>query len=181
MRLKTSIILIGIFLIQFIASCCKNVKYYDFTAMTYELSNTIIEQAEELSIELFATDVEYLSSTLNELGFSSTLAFNCDDGWGGMKHPLEKIEITSNANFNNEFSANDNLSSLFLISNFLGNGEFEFKPIEATNLEEIQTLNLEFLLKEKPTMADKHTFTIKMTKTNSEKIVVEIEEITWQK
>lgn len=180
MRTKVSIILIGIFLIHLIASCCKSVKYYDFTEMTYKLSNTIIEQDDELSIELFATDVEYISSTLNEFGFSSSSAFSCDDGWGGMKYPFEKIEITSDAHFNDEFSANENLSSLFLIRNFLGNGEFEFKTIEEMDLEKIQTINVEFLLKEKPTIEDKHIFTIKMTKSNSEEIIVEIEQITWQ-
>jgi len=180
MKTKASIILIGIFLVQFISSCCKSVKFYDFKEMTYELSDAIIEQDGELSIELFAIDLEYISSNLKELGFSSALAFDCDDGWGGMKYPFEKIELTSNANFNDEFSANENLSSLFLIRSFLGNGEFEFKTIEETDLEEIPAENIEFLLKEKPTIDDKHIFTIKMTKSNSEEIILEIEEVTWQ-
>ena len=96
-----------------------------------------------------------------------------------MKYPFEKIEITSSANFNDEFSVNENLSSLFLIRNFLGNGEFEFKTIEETNLEEIPADNLEFLLREKPTIDDKHIFTIKLTKSNSVEIILEIEEVTW--
>jgi len=180
MKTKISIVIIGFFLIQFIASCCKSVKYYDFTEMTYELSNTIIKQDEDLSIELFATDVNYLSSNLNGFGFSNALAFDCDDGWGGMKYPFEKIEITSKTDFNNEFSANDDLSSLFLIGRFLGDGEFEFKSIDETELEDIQTINVEFLLSEKPTIDEEHSFTIRVTKSNGEKIVVEIEEITWQ-
>lgn len=180
MKTKASIVIIGIFLIQFTVSCCKSVKYYDFTEMTYELSNTIIEQGEDLDIELSATDVEFLSSNLNNFGFSNALAFDCDDGWGGMKYPFEKIEITSKTDFNNEFFANDNLSSLFLIRVFLGDGEFGFKPIGDIELEEIQTTDLGFLLSERPTINKKHSFTIKLTKSNGEEIAVEIVEITWQ-
>lgn len=155
-------------------------KYYDFTEMTYEISNKLIPEDEELSIELFATDVEYLSLNLVNIEFTSALAFNCDDGWGGMKHPFEKIEITSSADFNNELSANNDLTEMFLIRTFTGNGNFEFKSIGETNFEEFPTTNMEFLLRERPTVDNKHTFTIRMTKSNSEEIVLEIEEIIWQ-
>lgn len=180
MKIKVLILIFGIFTIQFIASCCRSVQYYDFTEMTYELSNTIINQDEELSIELFAADVEYISSNLSDLGFSNALAFDCDDGWGGMKYPFEEIEITSSSNFNNDFSSNENLISLFQIRKFLGNGEFEFVSIEEINLEEIQTINVELLLTEKPTIDESHVFTIKMVKSNEEEIIIEIEEISWQ-
>ena len=100
MKTKGLAILIGIFLIQFISSCCKNVKYYDFSEMTYEVSNTIIEQDDILSIELLAIDLEFVASNLNKFAFSNVIAFDCDDGWGGMKHPIERIEIRSNTDFN---------------------------------------------------------------------------------
>ena len=178
MKTKGLAILIGIFLIQFISSCCKNVKYYDFSEMTYEVSNTIIEQDDILSIELLAIDLEFVASNLNKFAFSNVIAFDCDDGWGGMKHPIERIEIRSNTDFNDEFSSNKNLIDLFQIRKFIGNGEFELQPL--SEQEEIQSDNLVLELHERPTISMAHSFSIKLIKSNTQEINIEIEEIIWQ-
>lgn len=180
MKVKISIIIVGILLFQFISSCCRSVKYYDFTKMDVQLSSNIIKQDENLTIKLIAIDLEYLSLNLSDFGFASSFALSCDDGWGGMKYPFEKIEITSSSDFNNESSANENLAPLFQIRKFLGNGEFEFVNISEIKLEEFRGDYIELMLSERPTNVLTHNFQLKLTKSNQEEIVLKTQDITWQ-
>ncbi len=180
MKVKIAIIIVGIFSIQFISSCCRGVKYYDFTKMDVQLSSDIIKQAENLTIGLFATDLKYISSNFSDFGFASSLAFDCDYGWGGMKYPFEKFEITSSSDFNNENSANDNLAHLFQIKKYLGNGEIEFVHISEIKLDDLRGDYFELMLSERPTIELTHNLQLKLTKSNHEEIVIETQDITWQ-
>ena len=69
MTTKKSLVLIGYFAIQFISSCCNGVKYYDFTQMDVQLSGNTVEPDQDLTIQLFATDIKYLALQLPDLGF----------------------------------------------------------------------------------------------------------------
>lgn len=180
MKTKIAIITIGFFLIQFIFSCCKDVQYYDFTEMSVVLSDTSIKIEDNLSIELLANDVEYLSNNFSSLGYTTAFATSCDKGWGGMKYPFEKIEIISDVNFSSKLPAKEDLTSLFQIKIFSRNGGFNFVPVEEIDFKERQTTNIEFLLKERPEMEDTHSFTIKLVKSNEEEIIIKTEEIIWQ-
>lgn len=179
MKSKISITIAAIFLTQFISSCCKEVKYYDFTQMTIQLSSNTLQPNERLAINLVATDVEYLSSNFMELGFGTALAFDCDDGWGGMKYPFQKIEITSSADFNADHLAGEDLLDLFLIRRFVGNGEFEFVNSNDLDLQKLAGQDIELALDEAPEMASTHTFKISLTKSNGEVIIVETGAINW--
>jgi len=180
MKAKVATIILGIFFLQLISSCCKHVKYFDFSEMTVQLSNNIIEQNDTLTIELSATDLEYLSDNFSDFSFNAALALSCDDGWGGMKYPFQNIQITSDVDFKEGFLADENLASLFQVRKFLGNGEFEFMKIEESNLKDISYGDVRLWLLEKPTIALNHQFKIKLTKSNEEEITVETEEIIWQ-
>ena len=133
MKAKVIIILIGIFTIQFISSCCKGFEYYDFTTMDAVLLTDTVGQDSSFEIVLSAKDLFYLSTDFLDLGFVSTLATSCNKGYNGMKFPFEKIEITSNDNFNDQYSANENLFQLFEIEEFKGMGEFEYKKFSDVN------------------------------------------------
>ncbi|HLO52902.1 MAG TPA: hypothetical protein VK169_01365 [Saprospiraceae bacterium] len=179
MKVKVIIILIGIFTIQFISSCCKGFEYYDFTTMDVVFLSDTVGQDSSFEIELSASDLFYLSMSVSDLGFAHTLAFSCDEGREGMKHPFENIEITSNNVFNNEYSANENLFQLFEIEEFKGMGEFEYKKLSDVKLEKLQGEFMRLRLKQRPTGSQIHNFTFKFTKSNKEEIIVETGEITW--
>lgn len=181
MRTKALALILGMFIFQFIVSCCRDSKYFDFTEMSYELSSTNLGPGEDLKIVLDASDLEFLASHhLADFGFPQTLATSCDQGWGGMKHPFESMEITSTSNFNADYAANENLLSLFKTPKYHPTGNVEYVSIEEPNLEAIQQYNLELLLTEQPTIDNTHAFTITFTKSNGDQVIVDIEEISWQ-
>jgi len=179
MKIKVIIIMIGMFTIQFVSSCCRGFEYYDFTKMDVVLLTDTIRQDSTFEVDLSASDLFYLSMSVSDLGFAHTLAFSCDEGYEGMKHPFENIEITSNNDFNDEFSANENLFQLFEIEEFNGMGEFEYKKLSEVKLEKILGEFMSFRLKQRPTGSLKHNFTFKFTKSNKEIIIVETDEVTW--
>lgn len=180
MTTKKSLVLIGYFVIQFISSCCNGVKYYDFTQMDVQLSGNTVEPDQDLTIQLFATDLKYLALQLPDLGFASSLALNCDDGWGGMKYPFESIEITSAANFNDEYPAAQNLAPLFQIMKFLGDGKFEMVPLAEADLAAFRGDDVTLIISERPTAVFTHQLQLKLRKSNQETITVTTTDITWQ-
>jgi len=182
MKKKIVLLVFGIFILQFITSCCRDSKYYDYSEMVYELSGNTIQEDEDLTIRLEAFEVEYLASNLSEFGFSNATALSCDLGWGGMKYPLQNIEITSTSRFNDAFGPNEDLKTLFTMKKFIRgtNNDSEFVPIKDINFAENPNRWFEFLLTERPTNEQNHNFTIKLTKTNEEIVTVVIEEITWE-
>lgn len=179
MKIKVIIILIGIFTIQFISSCCDALPFFDFTKMDVRLSSPDIDQDTTLDIVFEAKDIQLLSNNLSNLGFTSTLALSCVDGEFGMKFPFEKIEITSNADFNDEYKVNSNLFELFEIKQYKTLGLVEYVKLSDVILEEIYGDFIELRLSQRPMASLKHNFTFKFTKSNKEEIIVETGEITW--
>ena len=179
MKVKVIIILIGIFTIQFISSCCKGFEYYDFTTMDAVLLTDTVGQDSSFEIELSAKDLFYLSTDFLDLGFVSTLATSCNKGYNGMKFPFEKIEITSNADFNDEYKVNSNLFELFEIKQYKTLGQVEYVKLSDVILEEIFGDFIELRLSQRPMASLKYNFTFKFTKSNKEEIIVETGEITW--
>lgn len=180
MKFKTSIALIGLFALQLISSCCRSVKYYDFSGMTVQVSSPTLAPTDTLRITLSAVDIQYMAYNLPKLGFDEANALSCDDGWGGMKYPFNAFEITSTAHFNEAYPANEDLSALFQIRRFIGNGQFDLIPLQDANFSEIRTLDMELILPISPTLDKSHRFTIKMVKSNQEEIVVETDVVSWQ-
>ena len=168
--------LIAIFLFQFILSCCKEVKYFDFDKMTINLSTSQLAVKDTLIVQISPTSLRFMSSHLSDFGFNSVLAFDCDNGWCGMKFPFEKIEITSDKDFNNTHLSNTLLNDLFKMSLYKGQNKFDLSPIV---LSEIKGGELMLVLSERPTIEKKQSFKIKLTKSNKEEIVVETSEISW--
>lgn len=180
MKWKSIIILWIIFTIQFIISCCSQVKYFDFDEISVEVSNTTIEQGEELNLKIGAVDLKYISFNHTDFGFSNALAFDCDDGWGGMKYPLKEIRITSDSNFNDEHLADELLNDLFQVEIYKGNNETGFVPLSDVEIDNVYAAYIELLLTEKPTLSNTHKFKITLTKSNDEELIADSEAVIWQ-
>ncbi len=177
MKLKIGIVIVIFFALQFVYSCCKGVKYYDFSEMLVMLSSTEITAQDSLTIDIFPVNIEFMGFNFKEIGFNSALAFDCDDGWGGMKFPFEKIEITSSEDFNDNHLKGELLNDLFEISLFIGNGKFELVPL--TSQSKINEGDIKLILPERPHNMQEHTFTIKLIKSNSDTIEVQTDKVSW--
>ena len=180
MKIRVFKILITIFLFQFIASCCNNVKFYDFDKMVTRLSSTNIALKDTLSVNISPVEIKFISLNLQNIGFSSALAFDCDDGWGGMKFPFEKIEISSNKDFDSNHLSNQLLNDLFKMKKYKGydkaGDNFELVPI---NLSDVNFGEINLVLSGRPKIVKKHIFKIRLVKSNKEEIVIETNEIEW--
>ncbi len=126
---------------------------------------------------LFADDMQYMS-ILRDFGFSKTLAFDCDKGWGGMKYNIVEVSITSSSDFDNTHLANEPLEDLFEYEVFMGDGQFEYRSLN--DLNDYSSDHLTLKLVPRPTMELSHVFNVKVTKSNGEVMEVVTNEITWQ-
>jgi hypothetical protein len=177
MKFKAGFILAIFFALQFVSSCCKDHKYFDFDEMTVSLSSSEIEIQDSLVIELIPVNLEFMGFNLSDIGFNSALAFDCDQGWGGMKFPFEKIEITSNEDFDAGHLKGELLNDLFKIRVFTGNGKFEIEPLTAQT--ELSKGDIKLILSERPQNSQEHIITIKLVKSNSDTIEVQSDKVSW--
>jgi len=183
MKIKLLIIVLGVFFIQFISSCCReNLRFYDYTKMTAQLSDNFIASNESLTLRLIPSDLEYLSYNSINLGFTSAFAVSCEYGFDGMKFPFNKLEITSSSDFDDQHFADDDLASLFLWRKISEVGELELVEISNIRNEVFpgEFEAIEFVLNKRPTLDLKHKFKIKLTKSNGEEINIETEEVEWR-
>lgn len=167
--------------IQFIASCCRDVKFFDYTQMEALVADTELEVGDSLLLDLIPTDLNFMASQLQDLGFATAWSLSCDEGWGGMRHPVGKIEITSNAPFNDSHGANQVLNDLFelMVFDSASPGGHFHSLSEATSTD-LSGQALSLLLVRRPTLSQTHVFTIKLTKSNQEVVTVETPAIVWQ-
>ncbi len=176
---RISLLFLMFFLIQFFSSCCGHVKFYDFSEMSFEMSSNRIEMDEDLHIEFFAEDVEFVASWISDLAFTSALALGCDDGWGGMKFPFKSISISSNSDFNAELVKEQNLVELFEIRVFSESGEFESVPLSQVDTETIPGLNFELILKTRPQISKTHCFKLELAKSNGSLLIIDLDQVEW--
>jgi len=169
---------------------CKDVDFYDFSQVQiYIKKSTSIETNDSLNFEIPQLDTRYMAQNHPKLELINTVyALNCDYGWNGMKIPLTKIEITSNADFNEDHPKNTLLNDLIIakvvIDDESYNREYEFKMFDKVRFERIlpreYTLNPDFYIVEKPSLEQTHQLTIKIFKSNGDIITAKSEEIFWE-
>ncbi len=179
MKYKFILVLVVIFKLQFIASCCSFVKYFDYTQLSVELSNTTLTASDSLIIYVLAEDITYLSNHIHTLGLTATTAISCDEGWGGMKHPIENIIITSHQDFDSEHPTGEQLNDLFQIRVFNTDNEIEYKPLSEIEFP-FSADNVELLLVDSPTINSEHQFSITFTKSNESILNIATDIITWE-
>lgn len=164
-------------MVQAIASCCKNVEFYDYSRMYVTESSLSVGIDEDFRMTLIADDIHYMSG-LSGFGFNETLAFDCDKGWGGMKHNIVEVSITSSSNFDSTHFSNETLVDLFDYELFVGDGKSEFRSL--SELNDYSSDHLTLRIAARPGMDLSHSFEVKVTKSNGEVIEVMTNEITWQ-
>ncbi|AHM62933.1 hypothetical protein D770_23440 [Flammeovirgaceae bacterium 311] len=170
-------ILIIVFIVQTIASCCGHVKFYDYDSMIVSESDLVIEDGENLELRLDAQNIDFLSFRLSQLGHNQSFAYDCDKGWGGMKHRITDITIVSDSDFDYSHAVGISLDDLFMYSKFRGDGQYEW--VELTDLNDYNSNSITLKLKTRPTNGLNHKFFITITKSNSELIKVESNTIEW--
>lgn len=170
-------ILVLMFVAQTIASCCKNVEFYDYSTMYVTESSLLVGIDENFGMTLFADDVQYMS-IFRDFGFKETVAFDCDKGWGGMKHHIVEVSITSASDFDSTHASNVPLTDLFEYEVFLGEGQIEYRNLNELN--DYSSDNLTLRLVARPSLELTHVFKVNVTKSNGEILEVGTKEITWQ-
>lgn len=179
MSRKASILLISFFIFQLIVSCCKDVEFIDFTEITFKSDQTLLIQGDTLSFEIWADDLKYLGATLNDFGFSKTMAFSCVEGLDGMKFPVQTVQITSNNDFDPTHLAGTSLNDLFFEKSYNEvSSEQELLPLKAEGFMNQGIADL--LLLSSPQLEQRHTFTLTFEKSNGEVVTGTTEEIKWE-
>lgn len=182
--MKRTLIVLTIFgAISFLSSCldkiCEDKKYFDFNTMTINVESTAIRANDSLSFHIRAMDGCYLGFNMPKFNLiSSAYAFNCDEGWGGLKYPLTKIEITSDSDFNNNHPANSILNGLISVDAWIE----ESREIKNMKLDEVSiTDNFEsqMYISEIPTISKEHILTIKLYKSDGKVIESKTDKIIW--
>jgi hypothetical protein len=194
--IRKIIVLLGInFILSIIIiSCdygfCKDVDYYDFSKVEFQIKNTNpIDSADSLVFKIRQLDTHYMSEIFPPLSpLKATYALNCDYGWNGMKIPLTKIEITSDSDFNDSHRAHELLNDLIIVGlrkdENLIHSAYEYIKFDSVSFERLlpreDFLDPEFYIAEHPTLDMSHKLTIKIFKSNRDTIVAESVQIIWK-
>jgi len=169
--------LIALFIFQTLISCCKDVKFLDYSVISVLESTTFVDTESSLGLTIKAEDVEFVAA-LQSFGHHPAMAYNCDYGWGGMKYPIMRIDILSASDFDSLHPAGTSLSDLFEYEEFVGEDEFESSNLSEIDNYSAETINL--TLSERPSIENSHAFTILLTKSNGDVLETTTSEIVWQ-
>lgn len=180
-KILTTIIIIG--MISIISSCldkiCEDKKYFDFNKMKVNVASTEILSSDSLSFHIRATDGYYLGFNMPKFSLiTSAYAFDCDEGWGGLKYPLTKIEITSDSDFSESYPANSILNELVSINAWIE----ETKEIKNAKLDSViitDNFESQMYISKRPTISKEHILTIKLYKSDGKVIESKTDKITW--
>ncbi len=193
MKRKVIILLIGYYILGLIQSCdlhyCEDVDYYDFNNISITVLDSIIETNDSLHFILQASDVNWLAQCQGNFSiFQNSYALGCNGGWAGMKIPLTKIEVTSNADFSDDYPANTILNDLITIDLCTADEYYDcdrkrlnLKDIHLKNFMNPQNLYMaKLFITERPTEAKEHKFTFKLYKSDGSIITSESKKIVWK-
>ncbi len=193
MKRKLTILLIGYYILGLIQSCdlhyCEDVDYYDFNNMSITVVDSIINTEDSLHLILRASDLNWSAQFQDNFSiFQNSYALGCKEGWAGMKIPLTKIEITSNADFSDDYPANAILNDLITIDLCTADEYYDCDR-KCLNLNDIDLKNFmnpqnlyqaNLFIIERPTEAKEHKFTFKLYKSDGSIITSESEKIVWK-
>jgi hypothetical protein len=175
--LKKAILIIILFnLLGLLSSCfnvCDGVKYYDFDKAYVHAPNPEVKRDEEFT---FTLDYDlYYFATLNNFFYNSAYALSCaNPGWGGSKNPVVKIEITSDADFNENYPANSLLND---IVEFFEDYPPKYIPLDQMDFS--RNFGIWLSIRNRPTKSNEHTFYINIYKADGQVITTNSEKITW--
>ncbi len=168
---------------------CENVDYYDFTNIRINEINPIIELNDSLDFRIEAFNLGWMAQNQSKFKLIQTVsALGCKEGYAGMKSPLTKIEITSDADFNDDYPANTLLNDLVII--FLNTADdyygHKYEYLNLNSIDLVKFLNPQnqymanLVIVERPTKEKDHKLTIKLFKSNGDIVTAVSNRFVWK-
>lgn len=179
MKRKILLLLGGFFIFQLVISCCRDAKeFIDFTKIELIVEQEGVITNDSLSIIVFPEDFRYVAGSFSNFGFNNTMAFSCEEGWGGMKFPVQSVEITSNKDFDKDHLAGTSLNDLFMQFGPDENFKYTFQMIEAEGFMDSGGTDLKLFIA--PSLDKTHEFTLTFSKSDGTVISGTTDAIEWE-
>lgn len=177
---KLSIVLLTVFFLRMLASCCENHKYYDYATLGILTLKTTLTSQDSLVFILEPPVINYLADLSTGFGFNQAYGYQCEGGWGGMKFPIEQIDIICNNDFDAAHPAGTSLTDLFLRYSFSREITSSGGLVPAPVTEPLSAEYLELWLPTGPAQTGTYRFFITVIKSNQDTIIVPTPAVTWQ-
>ena len=159
--------------------------FYDFQSLNITPNQNEISIGDQLELTLELSEFSYLA--FHRPTFSLGLinkAYGCSPlppGYDGPKFPIEKIELTSDQNFNNDFPADSSLNELVVLKYFNDIVPLTQADMNQINFEEPENTQKILTIEATPDELNiEHTFTLKITKSNGDIVENSISGIVWK-
>ena len=167
-------------------NCGPYIPFFDFDEVDVFTEIDTVKANQNFEFRLLPLDLEFFAELPERpcrkpLFIATANACSCIvDGNDGMKFPVEEISLTSNSNWADSLTAGTDLSDLLLLDvRMIG----DFKPANE-QFDEQYFFNAYsfsiFRIEERPTADSLHVLTLEFTKSNNEKIIVELPEMVWE-
>ena len=138
-----------------------------------------LNKSDSLFFRIEPIDLYFLADNIQKTQlFETAYAFKCDNGYGGMKYEVIKIEITSDSDFNDQFLTNTLLNDLVTVKK--GNISNKFDHIKLNDVDLSEIIWSELYIVDHPTISKEHIFSIKLFKSDGVVISIQSEKIIWQ-
>ncbi|MGE0589480.1 MAG: hypothetical protein AB7O48_12960 [Cyclobacteriaceae bacterium] len=177
MHLRVFFVICVVFALGCLGSCyeviCDDFKHYDYTQIEVTASKKVVGPKDDLTLIVNPIDFRFVAYQSSGIFGRAVAATSCDQGWGGPKFPIEKMEVFSDADFNDDFKAfdllNDELYILDDNDNLVDIGDVPYR--EFTRLH----------FKNRPKDNKKFKFTVRVTRSDGSVIEGVSEEVRWIK
>ena len=144
-----------------------------------DVESATILQRDSLSFHIDPTDGYFLGLNMPKFNFiSSGYALDCDEGWGGLKYPLTKIEIISDSDFNENYPANTILNGLVTIDAWIEESR-EVKNMRFDDANISDNFMSHMYISQRPTISNEHILTIKLYKSGGKVIEAKTDQLIW--
>lgn len=166
-------------------NCPPVVNFFDFGNMAFSTASNQVSPQEEVRLFLELQDLNFLAQAVplkpcKRPWFIST-AFACScipDGWDGLKFPIEKLTIISDADFAEEAPAGTDLSEIFKVRNPQMSETVPLQSIQDKSILFRPEEDIIFTLLSPPSADQIHTFTIEIEK-NGTTLQASTNAVTW--
>lgn len=167
-------------------NCPTPIPFFDFESIQLNGSDFEIEESEVLEFRVLLEGIEFLALENKkswDFSFSlmpTVMACSClEDGFDGLKFPIESISLISNADWNEDLPAGEDLSE-FLLSNYYTADEFvQVSTVINESYFLFPDIDTRVQIQERPSKDQTHTLTLTFTKSNGEIISQFLDEVTW--
>ncbi len=170
-------------------NCGEQIPFFDFGKIEFrstEPTDSIVGLSDVYDFELILEDVEYLANDDHNFHYDFSLfpsAYACtciENGWEGLKFPLDGFKLTSNNNWADTLLAGADLGHLLLTDIFENE---DYKPVSDL-LEEERLLSPydfnRFRITDRPRQDMEHILTLEFQKSNGVNVSIELPAAEWE-